>query len=84
MPWAWAERMRFPPLNLLGLGDLLEEMCKLLPEPVLDESGEENHGPVKIAVVGRPNVGKILADKPHSQRGTRDGFRYCGHHARCH
>ena len=45
-------------VNLLGLGDLLEEMCKLLPEPVLDESGEENHGPVKIAVVGRPNVGK--------------------------
>ena len=45
-------------VNLLGLGDLLEEMCKLLPEPVSDESGEENHGPVKIAVVGRPNVGK--------------------------
>ncbi len=44
-------------VNLLGLGDLLEEMCKLLPEP--DLSGEpEEGGPISIAVVGRPNVGK--------------------------
>lgn len=45
-------------VNLLGFGDLLEEMCKLLPDPVLDENEQEEQGPVKIAVVGRPNVGK--------------------------
>ena len=45
-------------VNLLGIGDLLEEMCHYLPDPLLDEEKEEETGPVKIAVVGRPNVGK--------------------------
>ena len=44
-------------VNLLGLGDLLEEMCRYLPEPDPDAAQEEG-GPTKIAVVGRPNVGK--------------------------
>lgn len=45
-------------VNLMGLGDLLEEMCKLLPAPDLDGLDTQEDGPVKIAVVGRPNVGK--------------------------
>jgi len=45
-------------VNLLGIGDLLEEMCRYLPEPVCDEEDKDEEGPVKIAVVGRPNVGK--------------------------
>ncbi len=45
-------------VNLLGIGDLLEEMCHFLPDPILDENEEEEAGPTKIAVVGRPNVGK--------------------------
>ena len=44
-------------VNLLGIGDLLEEMCHYLPDPLAPEEKEEE-GPVKIAVVGRPNVGK--------------------------
>mgnify|MGYP001001671063 CR=1 FL=1 len=44
-------------VNLLGIGDLLEEMCKYLPDPDPD-AGQEEGGPIKIAVVGRPNVGK--------------------------
>ena len=44
-------------VNLLGIGDLLEEMCKYLPDPDPDAEQEEG-GPIKIAVVGRPNVGK--------------------------
>ena len=44
-------------MNLLGIGDLLEEMCKYLPDPDPDAEQEEG-GPIKIAVVGRPNVGK--------------------------
>ena len=44
-------------VNLLGLGDLLEEMCKYLPTP--DPDAEQEDDPTcKIAVVGRPNVGK--------------------------
>ena len=45
-------------VNLLGIGDLLEEMCRYLPEPDLSGEEKEDEGPVKIAVVGRPNVGK--------------------------
>ena len=44
-------------VNLLGLGDLLEEMCKYLPKPDPDAEPEEDPT-CKIAVVGRPNVGK--------------------------
>ncbi len=44
-------------INMLGLGDLLEEICKQLPPPDEDELEEENHV-LQLAVVGRPNVGK--------------------------
>ena len=44
-------------LNMLGLGDLLEAIVKLLPPPEPDELEEEEHV-VQLAVVGRPNVGK--------------------------
>ena len=42
-------------VNLMNIGDLLEEICKFFPDP---EEEEEADGPVQIAVVGRPNVGK--------------------------
>ena len=42
-------------INLLNFGDLLEEICKHFPEP--DEEDDEEEV-VKIAVVGKPNVGK--------------------------
>lgn len=41
--------------NMLGLGDMLDEVVKYFPETNEDE--EENESP-KIAVVGKPNVGK--------------------------
>jgi GTP-binding protein len=37
-----------------GIGDLLDRIVALLPE----ESGEEEDPPTRIAIVGRPNVGK--------------------------
>lgn len=44
--------------NMLGLGDLLDEILKLLP-PDSGEDEEEPDDPViQIAVVGKPNVGK--------------------------
>ena len=42
-------------VNLMNIGDLLEEMCKYFPDP---EEEEDPNAPVQIAVVGRPNVGK--------------------------
>lgn len=43
--------------NMLGLGDLLEEIVRNLPPPEADEQEEENEV-IQLAVVGRPNVGK--------------------------
>ncbi len=42
-------------VNLLNLGDLLDEMCTHFPDP---EEDEDEVGAVRIAVVGKPNVGK--------------------------
>ncbi len=42
-------------VNLLGFGDLLDELCELLPEGSLEEAGDEA---IKVAVCGKPNVGK--------------------------
>lgn len=44
-------------VNMLGLGDLLEEIVKLLPPADPKEEDEAEHV-VQLAVVGRPNVGK--------------------------
>ncbi len=41
--------------NMLGLGDLLDEITSRLPE---GEEEEEEETVIRIAVVGRPNVGK--------------------------
>jgi GTP-binding protein len=41
--------------NALGLGDLLDEIVKNLPS---DDSGEEDEELIRVALVGRPNVGK--------------------------
>jgi GTP-binding protein len=49
------EPMGISSVNLLNLGDLLEAMCAYFPEPVDDEDEADA---VRIAVVGKPNVGK--------------------------
>lgn len=38
-----------------GTGDLLEEVCKYFPEAEKDEDDDEY---IKVAVIGKPNVGK--------------------------
>jgi len=42
-------------INKIGMGDLLDEIVKHFPEP--EEIQEEETG-VKVAIVGKPNVGK--------------------------
>ena len=42
--------------NMYGLGDLLDEVLKLLPEA--EPEPEDAARPIRIAVVGKPNVGK--------------------------
>ena len=38
-----------------GTGDLLDEVCALLPP---EEDGEEDEEAIRVAVIGRPNAGK--------------------------
>ncbi len=40
-----------------GIGELLDQVCSLLP-PQADESEIEAEDVIKVAVIGRPNVGK--------------------------
>ena len=42
-------------INLLNLGDLLEELCKFFTAP---DAQEEETGAIQLAVCGKPNVGK--------------------------
>ncbi len=45
--------------NMLGLGDLLEEIVKLLPPKSKEEEDESDAlHEIQLALVGRPNVGK--------------------------
>ena len=41
--------------NQLGLGDLLDEIISRIPEEAFEEDDEDD---IKIAIIGRPNVGK--------------------------
>lgn len=41
-------------VNALGIGDVLEEVCKYLP----NKEQEEDNDIIKVAVIGKPNVGK--------------------------
>ncbi len=42
-------------INLLNLGDLLEDLCKYFPDP---EEEDDEVGAIQLAVCGKPNVGK--------------------------
>lgn len=67
----------------LGVGDLLDEIISLLPE----SAKEKEDDPVKVAIVGRPNVGKssltnkilgenrtIVSEIPGTTRDSIDSF----------
>lgn len=48
------EPLAISSINALGIGDVLEEVCKKLPES--DEEKDEEI--TKVAIIGKPNVGK--------------------------
>ena len=43
-------------VNMLGFGDLLDEIIKYFPDRETEE--DEETAPIQLAIVGRPNVGK--------------------------
>lgn len=44
--------------NMLGFGDLLEEVVRHFPPLTVEETDSEDIRPIQLAIVGRPNVGK--------------------------
>lgn len=71
----------------LNIGDLLDKVVALLPA----EAGQEDKDVLKVAVVGRPNVGKsslvnrllgeervIVSDLPGTTRDAIDTYIRCG------
>lgn len=42
----------------LGTGDLLDRIVELLPEEAAEEGDEEGDETIRLAIIGRPNVGK--------------------------
>jgi GTP-binding protein len=42
----------------LGTGDLLDRIAALAPPPSAEHDDEDQPGPIRLALIGRPNVGK--------------------------
>ncbi|CAM5712190.1 ribosome biogenesis GTPase Der [Streptomyces] [Streptomyces violaceorubidus] len=62
--WASASRTRSPRIHRCRTGDMLDRVLEALPEAPAQTFGTAVGGPRRIALIGRPNVGKILtADK---------------------
>ena len=45
-------------VNLLNLGDLLEELGKFFPDPEEEEEADDENKPIQLAICGKPNEGK--------------------------
>jgi len=41
--------------NMLGVGDLLDEVCRYFPD---DDEPENDDDKIRVAIIGKPNVGK--------------------------
>ena len=52
----------------LGIGDMLDEVVKHFPESAAED--EEDERP-RIAIVGKPNVGKSSINQQNSRRKNR-------------
>ena len=67
--------------SMLGLGDMLDEVVKHFPGLMRSEE-EEDERP-KVAIIGKPNVGKSSLINKLGAGGPRDRLRYCGNNTRC-
>ena len=65
--------------NKLGIGDMLDHVIACFDEEH-GRGGAEDERP-RIAIVGKPNVGKSSLINKHSWREAADRFRYCGNDA---
>ena len=74
------EPMAISAANRTGLGDMLDEVVRHFPEET--ETEEEDDIP-KIAVVGKPNVGKSSLINRLLGEEQSNCIRYCWYYQRC-
>jgi GTP-binding protein len=55
-----------------GLDDLIDAISEIVPPEAADEQEEDEHAPVRVAIIGRPNVGKssLLNKLTHEERAV--------------
>ena len=41
-----------------GVDDLIDEISAIVPPESIEEEGEDENAPIRVAIIGRPNVGK--------------------------
>ncbi len=75
---AWASRWRSPRPRGSARATCSTAIVALLPA---DEE-EPDADTIRLAVIGRPNVGQVLARQPLPRRGAGDRLRGGRHHAR--
>ena len=62
--------------------DFSDENDTALLDEALEEEQEEQDKSIKIAIVGRPNVGKSTLTNRIFRRRSRGSIRLAGHYAR--
>jgi len=81
--WVWKTIYPVSAAHGFGIADLLSELTKAIPESSESLISEPDPGEIRVAIVGRPNVGKStlvnrLAGGPPCHREP-----HSGHYARC-
>ncbi|MDQ3283737.1 MAG: ribosome biogenesis GTPase Der [Acidobacteriota bacterium] len=41
-----------------GVDDVIDAIAEVVPEDSIEEEGEDENAPIRVAIIGRPNVGK--------------------------
>ena len=82
-PTLWSLGLGEPcPVSALhgrGVGDLLDDVLEVLPEASARSRGAEVGGPRRVALIGRPNVGKsLLLNKAGAARSASSSTTVAG------
>ena len=76
MSWDWESLLPLSAANMLNFGDVLDEVVASFPEG----SDTEDDETIKVAVIGKPNVGKSSLINCIFRREARDSIAHSRNH----